>query len=216
MKKPKLLIFASGTLEGGGSGFEKLVEASRNGTLSANIVGVVSSHLDGRVRQRAESLGIPFGLLSSPWTAERYQQIVETFGTQFVTLSGWLKVVSGLDPRTTFNIHPGPLPLFGGKGMYGHHVHEAVLKAYKSGLVHCSAVSMHFVTEQYDKGPVFFRKIVEIKPDDTPETLGKRVNEAEHRWQPIITNLVVNGEISWDGENPKSLFGPEKFICQDP
>jgi len=115
--------------------------------------------------------------------------------------------VTGLDPQKTINIHPGPLPRFGGAGMYGHYVHEAVMEAYKKGEVDHSAVSMHFVTENYDEGPLFFSQSVPILPDDTAETLAKRVNEAEHKWQPIITNKVLQGEISWDGQNPQSLKG---------
>ncbi|PIR40142.1 MAG: hypothetical protein COV33_01460 [Candidatus Zambryskibacteria bacterium CG10_big_fil_rev_8_21_14_0_10_34_34] len=70
-----------------------------------------------------------------------------------------------------------------------------------------SAVSMHFVTEKYDEGPLFFSQSVPILPNDTAETLAKRVNEAEHKWQPVITEKVLTGEISWDGKNPKTLKG---------
>lgn len=205
MSKPKLLIFSSGTAEGGGSGFENLVKARDGGVLNAEIVGVVSNHELGGVRERANRLGVPFIYFEKPFTEERYQQIVRESEAEFVALSGWLKLVSGLDPRTTFNIHPGPLPKFGGKGMYGHFVHEKVLEAYKKGEVTHSAVTMHFVTPIYDEGPIFFRQEVAILPTDTAEILGKRVNEAEHEWQPIITNKVVSREISWDGKDPKTL-----------
>jgi hypothetical protein len=119
--------------------------------------------------------------------------------------------VKGLDlktkfnSKTVFNIHPGPLPEFGGKGMYGHHVHEAVLAAFKRGEIEQSAVSMHFVTEDYDRGPTFLNLPVKIKKDDTAEDLGLRVNLFEHLYQPMITSMVVNGLISWDGVNPDSL-----------
>lgn len=206
--KPKVVIFASGTKDGGGSGFENLVKSVENGTLNADIVGVVSNHECGGVRKRADWLGIKFEYFCGPYTAENYKKIIEKIGADFAALSGWLKLVRGLDPAKTFNIHPGPLPKFGGDGMYGHYVHEAVMRAYKKGEVNSSAVTMHFVTEKYDKGPVFFCHPVEIFPDDTAETLAKRVNEAEHKYQPIITDLVVNGEISWDGRDPKTL----KFI----
>lgn len=118
-------------------------------------------------------------------------------------------MVVGLDAKTTFNIHPGPLPKYGGAGMYGHHVHEAVMEAYKRGEIKCSGITMHFVTDdkQYDRGPIFFECQVPIKPLDTAETLAKRVNEAEHKWQPVITNKMVTGEISWDGINRDSLKG---------
>jgi phosphoribosylglycinamide formyltransferase 1 len=203
MNSKKIIIFASGTKDGGGSGFENLVNASRNGILDAEILAVISNHQNGGVREKADRLGIKFVHFAEPRTAERYREITE--GADLVCLSGWLKLVTGLDPQKTINIHPGPLPRFGGAGMYGHHVHEAVMEAYKNGEVTHSAVSMHFVTEKYDEGPLFFSQSVPILPDDTAETLAKRVNEAEHQWQPVMTGKVLSGEISWDGKNPKSL-----------
>jgi folate-dependent phosphoribosylglycinamide formyltransferase PurN len=212
----KIIVFASGTKDGGGSGFENLVTASRDGRLSGEISAVVSNHEFGGVRQRADRLGVNFihfpakkpmdGESGTEFgTAENYRKLTE--GAVLVCLSGWLKLVTGLDPQKTINIHPGPLPRFGGAGMYGHHVHEAVMEAYKKGDVKNSAVSMHFVTEKYDEGPLFFSQPVEILPDDTADTLAARVLEAEHKWQPIITNKVLIGEISWDGQNPESLRG---------
>jgi phosphoribosylglycinamide formyltransferase-1 len=212
MNRPKILIFASGSKEGGGSGFEKLVLNRDNGVLDADIVGVVSNHANGGVREKADRLGINFIHFEGPWTAEEYQRLIAESGAEWVALSGWLKLVAGLDPRTTFNIHPGPLPEFGGKGMYGHFVHEAVLSAFKErgSSVH-GAVTMHFVTPKYDEGPVFFRLPVPIDESDTAESLAKRVNSAEHEWQSKITNKVIHGEIGWDGKNPDSLFGSELY-----
>ena len=206
-----LIIFSSGTSEGGGSGFENLVNKAREGILSANIVAVVSNHENGGVRQRADKLNISFIHFPKPWDAEKYQEIIRNDKADFIALSGWLKLVKGLDPKATFNIHPGPLPSFGGAGMYGHHVHEAVIEAFKRGEVTHSAVTMHFVTDEYDRGPIFFQKFVKIEEDDNAETLAKRVNEVEHKYQPIITNMVVNGEISWDGKNPDSLTYPADY-----
>ncbi len=203
--KKKIIIFASGTKDGGGSGFENLVNATKNETLDVEILAVVSNHENGGVRERADRLGVKFIHFAEPRTAERYKEI--TKDANLICLSGWLKLVTGLDPKKTINIHPGPLPRFGGAGMYGHHVHEAVMEAYKKGEIKNSAVSMHFVTEKYDEGPLFFSQSVPILLDDTAETLTKRVNEAEHKWQPIITQKVLSGQISWDGKNPNSLKG---------
>jgi len=203
---PRLLIFASGTPQGGGSGFRRLVGASRTGVLDANIVGVVSNHKDGGVKAAADNLNIPFIHFPPPHQAAEYRMIVEEFEPDFVACSGWLKMVRGLDPRTTFNIHPGPLPRFGGPGMYGHHVHEAVLDAYRHRTIDMSAVSMHFVTEDgYDQGPFFFSMAVEIEPGDTRESLGMRVNATEHQCQARVTNEVLAGRIHWDGKNPESI-----------
>lgn len=210
--KPKLIVFASGTREGGGSGFENLVLSMDSGVLKANIVAVASNHEYGGVRTRADKLDIPFIHFPAPWDAKGYRRIVdEMYGAEFIALSGWLKRVLGLDPRRTFNIHPGPLPRFGGRGMHGHNVHVAVMDTFLRGEITHSAVCMHFVTAEYDQGPVFFRYNVEIYEDDSPSSLGARVNQCEHLWQPRITNLVVNRQIGWDGVNPESLTVPEGY-----
>ncbi len=210
-KKPKLLIFASGSKDGGGSGFENLWNASRIGVLQAEIVAVVSNHENGGVRRRADKLGVKFIYSPKPRTAEDYKRIVNETEADFIALSGWLGFVEGLPTDRTFNIHPAYLPSpFGGQGFWGHHVHEASLEAFKKGEITHTGVTMHFVTPIYDdhKG-IFFRRKVEILPDDTPDTLSKRVNEMEHKWQSIITNKVVQGEISWDGVNSESLKGAD-------
>jgi phosphoribosylglycinamide formyltransferase-1 len=218
MKKPRILVFASGSADGGGSGFEKLVESSRGGPLDAEIIAVVSNHANGGVRKRADKLGVQFIHFPGPQTGEGYQKIVNESGADFFALSGWLKKVVGLNSetnfnsKTVFNIHPGPLPKFGGPGLYGHHVHEAVIAAFKRAEVTHSAVSMHFVTEEYDRGPVFLNYRIKINNDDTPESLAHRVNQFEHYYQPRITNLVVNGLISWDGLNPDSLICPKGHL----
>ncbi|MBU6389739.1 hypothetical protein KGQ71_04480 [Patescibacteria group bacterium] len=204
----RLLIFASGSKDGGGSGFQELVENSRIGVITdAEIVAVVSNHADGGVRKRAERLGIPFIYFVPTGQAGEYTTLVKQQKADWVLLSGWLKKTTGLDPCRTINIHPGPLPEFGGPQMYGHRVHEAVINAFRAGKITESAVCMHFVTDEYDRGPVFFRYPVLIRPDDTAETLAERVNKIEHGWQSYVTNLVIHGKIHWDGRDPRSLRG---------
>jgi len=202
--KPRILVFNSGS----GSGFQELVENSRTGVLNAEIVGLVTNNVKYGCIERAEKIGVEVYLMNNQST---YKRILNYFYPDFVVLSGWLKKVpmGVFDPQKTINIHPGPLPKFGGKGMYGHYVHEAVIKAYKADKLKHSEVCMHFVTDEYDKGPVFFRYPVLIRPDDDAHSLGARVNKIEHGWQSYITNLVVNGEIYWDGKNPESLVVPD-------
>lgn len=213
-QKPRILVFASGSATGGGSGFQKMVEMSRGAdpVLDATIVGVVSHHGGGGVAQKAARLGIHFGHWTGPFTADQYQRWFETFQADYVMLSGWLKPVSGLDPARTVNIHPGPLPEFGGRGMYGHHVHEAVMAAYRRGEISQSAVTIHFVTDPpgddpYDKGPIAQMIRVEIQPDDTPETLAARVNACEHAWQSLVLNWIVHGQIWLDGDGAVHSHG---------
>lgn len=213
MKKPKLLVYASGKPDGGGSGFENLVSRAKERILDADVVGVVSNHEHGGVREKADRLHVPFSYFPEPWDASGYLRRARESGAEFFALSGWLKMVFGLDPRTTFNIHPALLPNFGGKGMHGHHVHEAVMAAYHRGEISYSAVCMHFLTWEpvYDLGPIFFCQHVRIEGTDTDESLGDRVNACEHLWQPAITNLVVHREITWDGHDPASLQVPSGY-----
>ncbi|MDD5031829.1 MAG: formyltransferase family protein [Patescibacteria group bacterium] len=217
--RPKILVFASGTKNGGGSGFQELEEFTRTipPVLDAEIVGVVSNHAEGGVRQKAEKLRIPSYHWPGPFTTGNYGRYVEISGADYVMLSGWLKLVHGLNPTRTINIHPGPLPEFGGPGMYGHHVHEAVMRAYREGGITQSAVTMHFVDERYDHGPIIFQLPVLIRPDDTPETLAGRVNEKERAWQSYILNLVVSGHIRLqDVSGDWQMTAEKKFTGEIP
>jgi phosphoribosylglycinamide formyltransferase-1 len=216
VERIRILVFASGDEKGGGSGFQELVEFSRTNppVLDAQIVGVISNHQHGGVCKRADALHIPFEYWPGPYDAKSYRAFVEKYQADFVMCSGWLKFVRGLDPAKTVNIHPGPLPRFGGAGMYGHYVHEAVMEAYRKGEITQSAVTMHFVDETaYDHGPIIFQMPVLIRPDDDAETLAKRVNEKERAWQSHILNLVVHrqiylreGKVIYQGDATQRLF----------
>lgn len=239
MEKPKLIIFASGKKEpfsekGGGSGATNLKRAVDAGILKADIVAFVSNNENGGVRYWAEELGVPFEYFPKPWTGARYEEIMRKYDAKYTALSGWLKLAvvrrlgfwgsllrlfgfnSGLDPRYTFNIHPALLSqlegIFGGPGMYGHHVHEAVAQKVREGKIWKSGFSMHFVTERFDDGPVFAQIETEnLGPLARPDQVGQIVNALEHEWQPKLTNMVVSGEISWDGIHRESLRVPEGF-----
>ena len=195
--KPKLIIFASGSKDGGGSGFENLVLHSRVGELDADIVAVVSNHENGGVRKRADTLGIPSIYFPGPYDAENYSSILQKTAIAkdeiWVALSGWLKMVHGLDPAKTFNIHPAPLSFFGrrfgGDKMYGHNLHVAIADALAKGEISESGVSMHFVTEKYDEGPVFFEYRVPLQMGMSADDIQKLVNAAEHKWQPLYERI---------------------------
>lgn len=192
------LVFASGTKDGGGSGAEKLVEATRATpkVLHTHIVAFVSNHERGGAYERAKRLGVPFVYYSPKAHGnDLYRRLYELLGVDYCLLSGWVLKTEKLPVSRTVNIHPGLIPAFGGKGMHGDHVHEAVIAAYHRGEVTHSGVTMHFVDGEYDHGPKFFELFILIEPGDTAETLQKRVNAAEHRWQAAVTNLVVTGQI---------------------
>ncbi|MFA6513843.1 MAG: formyltransferase family protein [Patescibacteria group bacterium] len=218
LQKPKVLIFASGTKNGGGSGFRNLILQNRRGVTSINYVGVVSNHENGGVRDIAEELGIPFYYSpTSSWTAEKYQEVAARSGADYFALSGWMIKIKGLDlntkfnQKTVFNIHPAPLPRFGGQGMYGIHAHEAVWASFLMGEITETEITMHFVDEEFDHGLVIFRLHISFEGVNSPEELAQKVNKYEHMYQAYITNLIVNGLLSWDGINPESLIVPLSY-----
>jgi len=211
-EKRRIVVLASGTRTGGGSGFEWLVEGTRMGVIpNAEVVAVVSNQLDGGVARKAARLEIPFRFIGRASSAVSYERIAEEYSPDLTCLSGWLLPVCNPDPAKVINIHPGPLPEFGGTGKYGHYVHEAVMAAYHRSEITETEVTMHFVTEGYDEGPVFFQYPVAIRPDDTPETLGARVNEVEHAWQAYITGLVLDEKIWYNALNGNVVVQPETF-----
>lgn len=211
MTKPRLLICASGTIDPdrGGSGFKNLMRHKK----AWELAGVVSNHARGSIWKKACELGVEdrFIYFPAPWTRLEYQRIAQERRADFVACSGWTKHVKGLNPATTFNPHPAPLPEFGGVGMYGNYVQEAVIAAYRRGTITHTAICMHFVTLAYDDGPVFFRLNIPILPSDTPESLTKRVRALEHQWQPRITNLVVTRKIHWSGVRGDPVIYPPDY-----
>ncbi len=111
----------------------------------------------------------------------------------FVVLAGFLRVIPADVVKTytgkMVNIHPALLPAYGGKGMYGRLVHQAVIDAGETK----SGITIHFVTEEYDKGDIIFQQSCEIEPSDTPDRLAEKIHQLEHRHYPVvIENLIRN------------------------
>ncbi len=201
-----LIIFASGTETDGGTGAANLVRKLPN----VNVV-IVSNHVRGGVRREADANGVPFYYFPGPYTTEGYRELIYEIsenmdvdvGDWWHALSGWFKKVYWLPPARTFNIHPAPLPQFA--GMYGEKLHRMVWDAYQKGEITEGEIVMHFVTEKYDDGPVFFRTPLPLRGIKTYEDYRKIVRIHEHNFQPRLAELVMNGDISWDGVNPESL-----------
>jgi len=116
-----------------------------------------------------------------------------------IVLGGFLQLLKIADDYRlkVLNIHPALLPAFGRKGMYGHHVHEAVLE-YGAKVSGCT---VHFVDNQYDHGPIVAQRAVEVRDDDTPDTLAARVFAAECELYPAVIRAVIEGRVSVSGRN---------------
>jgi phosphoribosylglycinamide formyltransferase 1 len=168
-------------LSGSGSTYANVVEAIHAGRLAAEIAVVVSSRSDAGGVARAHEFGHPLVVADQ---AERVTAALRQYGCQWVAMCGWLRFY---DPPADFagrvvNIHPSLLPDFGGKGMYGIHVHRAVLAAG----VRETGCTAHLVSGDYDSGAHLGQKRVPVLASDTPETLQERVQQAERELFPQV------------------------------
>jgi phosphoribosylglycinamide formyltransferase-1 len=186
----------------GGSSMKAILEAIRGGTLRAVACGVISNNADAPALAHADAVGVPTFHLSRTRlgpTADIDRAIADTLsaqGVELLVLSGYLRK---LGPVTLerfrgriLNIHPGPLPKYGGQGMFGRHVHEAVLAAGETA----SEITIHLVDEEYDRGPVLARRRVPIEPGDTPETLAQRVRGLEPDFFVDTLRRIADGTLA--------------------
>jgi phosphoribosylglycinamide formyltransferase-1 len=190
-------------LSGGGTTLQNLVDRIAAGTLNARIVQVISSKPEVAGIDRARKAGLPVEVVARKSFArieefsERTFDLCRTAGAELVCLAGYLQLLRIAEDYRgkVVNIHPALLPAFGGKGMYGHHVHEAVLE-YGAKVSGCT---VHFVDDQYDHGPIIAQRTVEVRNDDTPESLAARVFEAECEVYPEVISAIAAGRVRIHG-----------------
>lgn len=197
----RLAVFASG----GGTNFQSILDSVNEGSLSASIKLLVSNDPNAGALKRAQQHDIPSWVVNPDHFDSRTaytQAMLDTLSehkVNFIALAGYLKkipaaVVDAYQHRI-LNIHPALLPAFGGKGMYGKRVHQAVLDHG----VRWSGATVHLVDKQYDTGPIVLQHPVPVKPDDTPERLAKRVLQVEHRLYPEALRLFAERRVSLEG-----------------
>jgi phosphoribosylglycinamide formyltransferase-1 len=182
-------------ISGGGTTLQNFIDRIAAKMFAARIAGVVSSHANTGGVARAKKAGLPVVVEpKGPGFADRVWAAVRTFRPDYVCLAGWLHLLAiPADFRgRVLNIHPALLPKYGGKGMYGRHVHEAVLAAGETE----SGCTVHFADDTYDTGPIILQKRVPVLPGDTPETLAARVFVAECEAYPEAISLLANGAAS--------------------
>jgi phosphoribosylglycinamide formyltransferase-1 len=183
-----------------GSSFRAVVEAIASGGLAAEARLAVSNNKAAAALEFAAAEGIPS--LSIPTQADpdaadaRLADALSEAGVELVVLSGYLRrlgpVTLGRYRNRILNIHPGPLPDFGGEGMYGRRVHEAVIASGAAA----SGVTIHLVDEEYDHGPVLARWPVPLEPGETADSLEARVTALEPRLFVETLQKIATGELS--------------------
>lgn len=180
----RVAVFASG----GGSNLQALLDALQ-GAAPARVTRVISDRADAGALDRARRAGVPTAVLANP--ADPAAFLAAAGDVDLVVLAGYLKLVPpAAVARFHFrmiNIHPALLPEFGGPGMYGRRVHAAVLERGAT----TSGATVHYVDEEYDRGPIIAQRRVPVQTGDTPESLAARVLEVEHQLLPAVVNELA-------------------------
>ena len=191
-------------VSGGGTNLQALIDSEKRGELGTGTISLVISSKPGvYALERAKSNGIEATVLSRKdyESISDYSRaladVLESKAIDLVVLAGFLTIFDEqLYERfqnRIINVHPALIPAFCGKGYYGLHVHEAALAKG----VRVSGATVHIVTPECDAGPIILQKAVEVKQDDTPETLQRRImEEAEWKILPLAVKLFCDGKLS--------------------
>lgn len=183
-----LIIFASGA----GSNANAILEYfKKNG--KAKVALIVCNKVGAGVLKIAEREGIPTSLIDK--TTFNGQVLIDemrSYNPSLIVLAGFLwKIPDGMTRAFSgkiINIHPALLPKYGGKGMYGHNVHDAVIAAQEKE----SGITIHYVNEHYDEGNIIVQEKCSIKPNDTPDTLANKIHRLEHLYFPRVVGYLLD------------------------
>jgi formyltetrahydrofolate-dependent phosphoribosylglycinamide formyltransferase len=186
MKRCQLAVFASGR----GSNFENIINKQKDGFIPVNIVLLITNTPEAGAINIARANGIAVRVISpKDYTdSDSFNDAILNELTQFnidiIALAGYLKLIGeqiiNRYKNKILNIHPALLPLFGGKGMYGHHVHQAVFDSSAK----VSGATVHLVNKEYDRGPIVIQKCVSIDDVQSPDEIAERVLTIEHEIYP--------------------------------
>jgi len=196
-------------ISGNGTTLQNLIDKINNKTLNARIQIVICSSPDAYGIKRAEQNNIPVAIVQhkdysqSETFSNTIIKEIEKYPVDLIILAGFLHLFKIPDKYTgkVMNIHPGLIPAFCGKGYYGHHVHKA---AIESG-VKISGCTVHFVDNEYDRGPIIIQRAVHVHVDDTPDTLAHKVFREECIAYPEAIHLFAEGRLKIEGRKVRVL-----------
>jgi phosphoribosylglycinamide formyltransferase 1 len=190
MKKRNIAIFASGS----GTNAQRIIEYF-SGNPKISVALILSNKPDAYVLVRAKNLNVP-AVVFDRHSFNETDDIIKLLKKEkidFIVLAGFLWMVPVnlilAYPGRIINIHPALLPKYGGKGMYGEQVHEAVIQSGDK----VSGISIHYVNEKYDEGDIIFQVKCEVLQNDTPNSLAQRVHQLEYKHYPEVIEKLVRG-----------------------
>lgn len=190
--KRKIAIFASGS----GTNAEEIIKYFQNHE-NIEISMILSNNPKAFVLQRAEKHKIPHHVFTRNeyYKERKVDEILKSGGIDFIVLAGFMWLVPERFvknyPNRIVNIHPALLPKYGGKGMYGNFVHEAV----KNNNEKESGITIHWVNESYDEGNIIFQAKCTLNSDDTPDDIASKVHKLEYLHYPKVIEKVVLGTL---------------------
>ena len=183
----KIVVFASGS----GSNAENIIKHFKE-TKIAKVVSVFTNNPNAKVIERAKNHQIPVEIFSkNELLGRNIVQKIQEIDPDLIVLAGFLlkfpENIIELYPNKIINIHPALLPNYGGKGMYGIHIHRAIVNNKEKE----TGISIHYVNEHYDEGGIIFQKNVALTEEDTPETVAEKIHELEQKYFPEIIQTIL-------------------------
>jgi phosphoribosylglycinamide formyltransferase-1 len=182
-----IAIFASGS----GTNAENLIRYFQNSE-TMTVPFVLSNKAKAYVHQRAKSLGVPsYTFTKEEFTNGTVLKFLQENQIDFIVLAGYMLMIDddmlAAFPLRIVNIHPSLLPKYGGKGMHGDHVHQAVVAAGEKE----SGITIHYLNDEYDAGDVVFQAVCEVLPTDTPDDVAAKVHALEYEHYPKVVEKLV-------------------------
>ena len=185
-----IALFASGS----GTNAERIIVHFK-GSDKGKVKLLLSNTSKAFALTRAENLGIPTHIFARDdfYNSNKVINLLQKLNIDIIVLAGFLWLVPKnlikAFPDKIINIHPALLPKYGGKGMYGMHVHQAVIDSGDAE----SGITIHFVNEKYDEGKIIFQARCNINNHDTPESLARKIHQLEYEYFPkVIEELIIN------------------------
>lgn len=221
MREPSAPIRIAVLASGQGTNLQAIIDATSRGGIPGRVVVVVSNNPKARALDRARLAGIPTVAMHHRAFPDRdtfdakLAEILHSYQVDLICLAGFMRILGpwfiNQFPERIMNIHPALLPSFGGLGMYGDRVHQAVLD---SG-VRFTGCTIHFANEAPDGGPIILQAVVPVLDTDTPHTLAARIAQEEHRLYPEAVKLFAEGRLQVEGRRVRILPPREAAIVTE-
>jgi phosphoribosylglycinamide formyltransferase 1 len=204
-KKLRLAVLLSGS----GTTLQNFVDLAAAGELPGEVVKVVSSRSDAFGLERAKRAGIPAAVVrrkdfaSTPEFSAAVWAEIDSLNVDLLLFAGFMVQLAIPDKWSgrVMNVHPALLPAFGGRGMYGHFVHEAVLETGCK----ITGATVHFVDNEYDRGPIAVQQAIAVREDDDADSLAERVQAVEREIYPQAIRLYAAGRLKLKGRHVRVL-----------